>query len=276
MGIVRHIIFIAGITVLLIVCIIYPFLPGKYDPLAVPLSTMAQVFGVVGLPLSLVGLLWLLMPRYKVVFIIIYLVLATFVALIIALFAALSVGNAFGILTVAVWVYVLLWQIPKLKKLKSTRNSLFNYTPWYLVTLPVFSLFFQLVLAKPMTQYSKNRAIVHAGAFIGDIRQYNAHYGRYPLSLQAQNKDYYPDVVGVEKYHYASQGGGYNLSFEQPRFLLDRFGTREWIVYNPLDEQRAYSHVAWLLPGFDTSAPNQGWYASGATGHPNWKYFWFD
>jgi hypothetical protein len=276
MGIVRHIIFIAGITVLLIVCIIYPFLPGKYDPLAVPLSTMAQVFGVVGLPLSLVGLLWLLMPRYKVAFVITYLVLATFVALIIALFAALSVGNAFGILTVVVWVYVLLWQIPKLKKLKSTHSHLFNCTPWYLVTLPVLSLFFQLVLAKPMMQYSKNRAIAHAEAFIGDIGQYHAHHGRYPLSLQAQNKDYYPGVAGVEKYHYALQGDGYNLSFEQPRFLLDRFGTREWIVYNPLDEHRSYSHVAWLLPGFDTSAPNQGWYASGTTDHPHWKYFWFD
>lgn len=276
MGIVRHIIFIAGITVLLIVCIIYPFLPGKYDPMAVPLSTMAQVFGVVGLPLSFVGLLWLLMPRYKVAFVIIYLVLATFVALIIALFAALSVGNAFGILTVAVWVYIFLRQIPKLKKLKSAGNSLFTYTPWYLVTLPVLTLFFQLVLAKQLTQYSKDRAISNAEAFIGDIRQYHDRHGRYPLSLQAQNKDYYPDVVGVEKYNYQLQGDGYNLSFEQPRFLLDRFGTREWIVYNPLDEQKVYSHVAWLMPSYSPESPNQGWYASGATGHPHWKYFWFD
>ena len=67
-----------------------------------------------------------------------------------------------------------------------------------------------------------------------------------------------------------------DLSFEQPRFLLDRFGTREWVVYNPRDQHRAYSHIAWLLPSPDVAEPNQGWYASGRTDHPHWMYFLFD
>jgi hypothetical protein len=36
---------------------VYPFLPGGYDGLAVGLSMMAQVFGIVGLPLIPLGAL---------------------------------------------------------------------------------------------------------------------------------------------------------------------------------------------------------------------------
>src|SRR5690606_15387405 len=98
----------------------------------------------------------------------------------------------------------------------------------------------------------------------------------YPASLQAQNRDYYPDTVGVERYIYVPQGDSYNLSFEQPRFLLDRFGTREWVVYNPNDEHRVFSHTAWLLTAPHLTERSQGWYAAYATTHPHWKYFWFD
>jgi hypothetical protein len=80
----------------------------------------------------------------------------------------------------------------------------------------------------------------------------------------------------VERYVYVPQGDSYNLSFEQPRFLLDRFGTREWVVYNPRDEHRVYSHTAWLLPPPGVAEASQGWYASGETGHAHWMYFLFD
>jgi hypothetical protein len=33
---------IAAITILAVACMFYPFLPGRYDRLAVTLSTMAQ------------------------------------------------------------------------------------------------------------------------------------------------------------------------------------------------------------------------------------------
>ena len=80
---------------------------------------------------------------------------------------------------------------------------------------------------------------------IREIEAYRTRHGRYPLSLHAQHEDYKPDVVGVEMYLYAPNGDGYNLSFEQPKFFLDRFGTREWVVYNPRDQHRMYSHAAW-------------------------------
>jgi hypothetical protein len=275
-NIATHLALIVGIAMLLVVCMVYPFLPGGYDRLAVPLSTLAQVFGVVGLALVPGGLLWLTKPRFGFVLSVLSTAVGACVALILALFATLSVGNAFGVLTLAAWVYVLVRLIPRLKRLKRAESSGFHPAPVYLVCLPVLALAAQLALVAPMARASRDRAIANAGAFIGDIEQYHARYGRYPASLQAQNRDYYPDVVGVERYIYVPQGDSYNLSFEQPRFLLDRFGTREWVVYNPRDEHRVYSHTAWLLPPPDVAEPSQGWYASGETGHAHWMYFLFD
>ena len=55
-----HLTLVGAAGIMLVLCMVYPFLPGGYDRLAVPLSTMAQVFGVVGLALVPVGLLWLI------------------------------------------------------------------------------------------------------------------------------------------------------------------------------------------------------------------------
>jgi len=271
----RHVLIITGISALITLCIVYPFLSGQYDRLAVPLSTMAQVFGVVGLPLSLLGLFWLVMPTYKFAFAILATVVSTLIVLVLALFATLSIGNSFGILTLATLVYTVIRLIPKIKQSRKENEGDFNPAPLYMIILPILTLFFQVISLGPVTQWSRDRAVSNAQKFIEDIEKYRKQHGHYPLFLQAQNKDYHPDVVGVERYYYAPYGEGYNLSFEQPRFLLDRFGTREWVVYNPLDEHRVYSHIASLLPTKEIE-PSQGWYASGDTGHLHWKYFLFD
>lgn len=270
-----HITLLLVLTTLIALGIAYPYLSGDYDRLAVPISTMIQVFGLVGLGLVPVGALWLLIPKYKFGFAITTLIIGTFVILIISLFATLSVGKSFGVLTLLLWTFTVILLIPKIKSLKEQTQNKTNWLPIYLIYLPVFTLLLQLTIAKPLTQLSRNRAIENAGRFIRHIEEYHTQQGQYPLTLQAQNKDYYPDVVGVEKYLYAPHKKGYNLSFEQPRFLLDKFGTREWVVYNPLDENSVYSHTAWLLPT-EQAEPSQGWYASGKTGYQHWKYFLFD
>lgn len=272
----KHLILIVGIAALLAFSTVYPFLPGRYDRLAVPLSTMVQVFGVVGLALVPGGVLWLILPRYGLAFAVLTMAVGTGIALILALFATLSVGNAFGVLTLAAWVYVLARWIPRLKRPSSAEDRRLHPAPLYLVLLPSLALASQLALAAPVARWSRDRAIASADEFIADIEQYHARHGRYPVSLQAQNRDYHPDVIGVEQYLYVPRGDSYNLSFEQPRFLLDRFGTREWVVYNPRDEHRVYSHTAWLLPSPEVLEPSQGWYAFGETGHAHWRYFWFD
>jgi hypothetical protein len=90
-------------------------------------------------------------------------------------------------------------------------------------------------------------------------------------------KDYYPNTLGVEKFHYLPFGNSYNLSFEQPRFFLDIIGTKEWVVYNPKDEHRVYSHTSWfLLLSQQESEIRQGWFLSVDTKHKHWKSFYFD
>ncbi len=261
---------------LLIVGMAYPFLSGGYDRLAVPISTMVQVFGVVGLTLVPVGLLWLAIPRYGFAMSLVGTGIGTGIALLLALFATLSVGNAFGVLSIATWVVVVVRLVPTLKSLKNAEHSTRHPAAVYLVCLPVAAFAAQLALRAPLMEVSRSRAIARAGPFIDDIEQYYVQHGRYPVSLQAQNRDYHPSVVGIERYIYVPQNESYNLSFEQPRFLLDRFGTREWVVYNPRDAHRVYSHTNWLLPPPDVAEPSQGWYASGETGHRHWRYFYFD
>jgi len=272
---IKHITLILALTVLLALGIAYPFLSGEYDQLAFAISTMIQVFGLVGLSFVPIGILWALMPKYRFAFAIATVIVSTIVILIISLFATLSVGKAFGLLTILLWTFITVLLIPKIKQLKGQTFKKSDWLPLYLTCLPIFTLLMQLALAKHLTQQSRNRAIENANRFIRHIEEYYTQHGHYPLTLQAQNKDYYPDVVGVEKYVYAPHRKGYNLSFEQPRFLLDRLGTREWVVYNPLDENSVYSHTAWLL-STEQAEPSQGWYASGNTGHQHWKYFLFD
>jgi hypothetical protein len=72
-------------------------------------------------------------------------------------------------------------------------------------------------------------------------------------------------------------GQAYHLFFEQPRFLFDNIGTREFVVYNKLDERFMISHASWILlmtpQELETS---QGWYAVRDAPSPHWRYFWFD
>jgi hypothetical protein len=59
--------------------------------------------------------------------------------------------------------------------------------------------------------------------------------------------------------------------------LFDNIGTREWVVYNPRDEHRMYSHTSWfLLLSPEELERSQGWYAVHDSPTPHWKYFSFD
>ncbi|MEZ4826643.1 MAG: hypothetical protein R3C61_10180 [Bacteroidia bacterium] len=146
-----------------------------------------------------------------------------------------------------------------------------------MVILPVGLMLAQLILSGPVTRFSRNHAMKNAAGYIKDLDAYHNRYRRYPAGLQAMYKDYHPEVTGVEKYYYQPHGDFYNLSFEQPRFLLDNIGTREWLVYNPGDENRAYSHTSWfLLLTPEQLEQSQGWYDSANAGQKHWKYFLFD
>ena len=55
----KHVVGMIAAIMLIVGCMVYPFLPGDYDGLAVTLSVMAQFFAMAGLVLVPIGLAWL-------------------------------------------------------------------------------------------------------------------------------------------------------------------------------------------------------------------------
>ena len=54
-----HLVRMTAITASIVFCTLYPYLPGEFDSLAVALSTMAQIVGLLGVAVAAVGLAWL-------------------------------------------------------------------------------------------------------------------------------------------------------------------------------------------------------------------------
>jgi len=283
-SLVKHVARMVGITALIALCMLYPFLPGDYDHAAGAASAMAQMFGVTGLLLVPLGVVWLgyelrsARKEKRRYFMAAALAVGTLVAMTLLLVAFAMKTMSLGALAFGVWLYAA-WRLAAgLMHRSAAEESGFHAAPVYLIVLPVATLVLQLLLAGPVTAWSRSRAIAYSASFIRDIDAYRAQYGRYPPSLLAQWKDYYPDVIGVEKYHYTSFGDSYNLFFEQPRFLLHDIGAREWVVYNPRDEHVIFSHTSWFLrlPPEEVMGRAQGWFAVHDAGPAHWRYFLFD
>lgn len=276
-----HVVLGACTSALLSLCVFYPFLPGGYDSLAMPLSTMAQAFGVLGLPLVPVGVLWfvraLLGKGTGYGFALAATVVSTLIAVIVSRVGFAVAGPALGVVAFALWLGVLWSVVSMVRRMKNAERKRFSFAPLYLIFVPGVVFVLQMTLAGPVTEWSRMRAIANSAEMIRDIEAYRVANGEYPKALAAAWKDYYPDVVGVEKYHYMPRGDAYNLFFEQPRFLFDSIGTREYVVYNSTDEHMMLSHTSWILilkP--EELAEHPGWYESHDAGAAHWKYFWFD
>jgi hypothetical protein len=284
----KHVALLVVITALITLCMLYPFLPGDYDHAAGAASALAQMFGVTGLLLVPLGIAWLgyelrssraeVSKTKRRYFLAAALAMGSLVAMTLLFVAFAMKTLSLGALACGVWLFVAYRLAAGLKHRPAAEDSSVHPAPVYLIVLPILTLALQLLLSGPITQWSRSRAIANSAQFIRDIDTYRAEQGRYPPSLLAQWKDYYPDVIGVEKYHYTSFGDSYNLFFEQPRFLLDDIGAREWVVYNPRDEHVIFSHTSWflLLPPEEVMGRAQGWFAVHDAGPAHWKYFLFD
>jgi hypothetical protein len=239
----------AGITIFILLCVFYPFFPGQYDSLAMPLSITAQVGVAIGLLLLFpIGILWLIYELRKQVqrkqnltvnpkryyFAYVSTILFSIIAIVVSLVAFATVGFSLAFITVVVWAIFFSRLFPNLQSMKAVERDNFYPVPIYFVFVPVVALFFQFVLGTPITNFSRDYAIANSKEYISDIEEYHAQYRNYPSSLLAMWKDYYPNIVGVEKFHYTPSDNAYNLFFEQPRLFFDNIGTREWVVYNPL------------------------------------------
>jgi hypothetical protein len=275
----------AAMTVLILVSMFLPFLPGSYDGFAATLSGMAQVLCITGMVLLVpIGAVWLVYEaRYRAMkhmarstnnkayyFAIASLVALSIVGAIMSLTAVINSGYSLGIGLLALFAYWISRMAVRAKGLKIAETENFNAAPVYLVILPIVGALFQFSLMGRAVEFSRNRAIKNSSPLISEIERYREANGVYPISLLALFPDYKPSVIGIKQYHYERNGEAYNVYFEQ---LSNRFGTEEIVMYNKLDQHAFAGHAAQILRQFGARS---GYYAVNDASSEHWKYFWFD
>lgn len=265
-------------------CTLLPFLPGSYDNLAIALSEMAHMFGIVGLLLVPVGLLWIGLERSsrlaqkRRLFPLLALIASTLVWASLCLAAIIHSGLVLAFAVVLIWVLVLRKAWARFRQGASPDRSLTRSSvlPFYLVAVPIAVALLQWALVDRAVEMSRNRAIANSAPLIAAIEEYRNRNGRYPTSLLAEHPDIRPQVMGIREYRYEPHGAAFNLVFEQFNY---RFGTREFVVYNPLDEHVMTAHAIDILqmtPEELIVERTRGHYSRHDLPQPHWKYFWFD
>lgn len=279
---IKHLFGIVAVIILIVVATLLPFLPGRYDGLAIPLSAVAQALGIVGLVLVPFNLLWIVADRSsrlvqrRVVFASLALAASLIVWLGVFIVAVVHSGYALGFIILALWLFFLFRAWVWLRRIRGVTTHSPSALPYYLVIVPVVVVVLQFTLLERAVEFSRTRAIQNSAPLIAAIERYRTTNGRYPLSLHTVQPDYLPGVVGVERYRYEPHGEAYNLFFEQ---YSHRFGTQEFVVYNPRDEQVMTVHAMDLLemtPQQLALDRTRGHYAVHDAPQPHWKYFWFD
>lgn len=275
----KHILGIVATIAFVVLCTLLPFLPGSYDGLAVALSEMAHMFGILGLLLVPIGLVWIAADRSerlvqkRHLFPLLALIASTLVWAALWLAAIVQSGFVLGFAIIAVWICVLRKAWTNFRKTSPDRTSA---VPFYLVAVPVLVALLQWAFVERAIQASRNRAIQNSAPLLAAIENYRVRNGKYPTSLLAELPDYGPHVIGIREYRYEPHGEGYNLVFEQFNY---RFGTREFVVYNPRDEHVMTAHASDILeltPEQLVVERTRGHYARHDLPQPHWKLFWFD
>jgi len=177
---------ITAATAVVILCTLLPFLPGRYDSLAVPLSSMAQVIGTAGIVLVPVGVVWMVAERsqhgvrWRRVFAILTAIVSSLVWAVVCLTAVLQSGFALGCGAFALWGFAARRAWRKLTRVSAGTPDAPTALPVYLIGVPVAVASLQMAVVRPAVEYSRNRAIRNGAPLIAAIEQHRATYGRYP------------------------------------------------------------------------------------------------
>ncbi|NII24802.1 hypothetical protein HB364_06920 [Pseudoflavitalea sp. X16] len=251
-----HWLLLIAANLLVAVCIFLPFIPGPYDELSVGLSGMAQVAGIVGLPLVPIGLLWLINGRNAYYYAIAAICLGILISLFFMLSLLLGAGPSAAIALLLVVIAALWKWAPMIKKLKQGENKPFTTAPLYLLSIPLIAFTVRLLFITPVSNYSRDHAIEQAQSVINAIESYHTQKGSYPESIEYLYDLPAPSVMGIDGFRYEKNGNGYNLSFIQWQHVL---ATKEVVMYNKNDEHNVKGH-----------------FASYPAKQPHWKYYWLD
>ena len=273
------------VLLLLLAATLLPFAPGRYDVLAVALSTAAQGLGYAGLLLAPLGAIWFLhglrnrqdrtaADRIRRRYALTTIGVATLLGLLGAVVCAAQAGYSAGVALAAAVLVTARGAVTRSLVRSQVDIGPDSLTPLCWLLAPPLLLFAQWKIAPAATEFARDRAIANAAPLIADIERYRASHARYPLTLHSLWEDYDPSVIGIPRYLYEPQGDSYNLFFEAPAF---EFGARVIVVWNPRDEQTATSHNRDLLEFTGAELEQRrGFINSHAAAQPHWKWFVFD
>jgi hypothetical protein len=291
MGLMRHAVQLAAMTIGGLACMFYPFMPGTHDRLAVSLSAMAQAVGFTGGLVIPIGILWLLdelailrARRHgsttrsgRGPWFALSAIAASAVMMIGAAFAAAThTGPSLAVAVFLLWLAIVRRALLTVRRMRTADESRFNPAPLYLMLVPCVLIAARLMYLPSAVESSRTRTIAGSAQFISAIEGYRAAHGRYPISLASVHHDYDPPTVGVERYSYEPEGETYNVFFEQPTFPI---GMREFVMYNPAGQHAMIVHNQDLLESpAEQVSRERSFHARAArdAGVPQWKYFWFD
>jgi hypothetical protein len=290
----RHLISIVAIVLVAIAGVFYPFMPGHYDGLAVAISMMIQAAAIVAaVLLAPIGLLWLIHEWRKSAMRSntdaeqvggrdcsralgsAAIAASLVVALSAAVGAVEKMGFALAVMVLAVWVWI---AVRSLRAIRMWRNhgeraAIFHPAPLYLLLVPAIVVLVRFAFIERAVNWSRNRVMAASAAYIADIEAYRQTHGQYPVSLNSMHGDYKPGVVGVQRFHYerSGVGGAYNVYFEQ---FTTPLNVREFVAYNPRDQQRMTSHDADILQFTPEHLERtRGFFPPQDAGRPHWKRF---
>ena len=251
----KHFVRITGIIALILLCMFLPFLPGRYDDLAVTLSAMMQVFSMVSLLLVPLGILWLWVEMAKRKntgrrsnhtrhFTFATLIILGLIALVLSVVPLTNYQISFGILFFVFSFYWLVSRYFRIRKAGVANNLKMNAVPFYLILIPIVAAVARFTFISPAVQFSRQYVIKKSEPLIAAIEAHYKKKGTYPISLQALHVDILPGMVGVKQYHYEPNGTAYNLYFKQ---FSDELDVDEIVMYNKLDEHAFAAHVLDIL-----------------------------
>lgn len=264
------------IVALVLAVTFFPFFPGGFDALSIPLSRMAWALGRVGVLLIPMGALWLLFspraiagtkPRGWLVWLTLGTCSLVAVVLVVIAFAF---GPLLASGTASIAGLLIFWLQ---RRLRLTTHVGWT-VPSLLVVAPILVLTAQLALIEPIASRTRDRVIANSAQLIAEIERYHRRHGTYPVSIFALYGDVKPAVIGVQRYFYEPSGDAYNLIFEEPSPV---FGVRRFVVYNPRDKQRLTVHETdrLLLDDAGLDADNAGYTLVESLPQLHWKRFTF-
>lgn len=280
---------LCAMNLLLVLIIVFPFLPGPPSGLVLVLSVLGQITGFLGLVFLPVAVTWTILELRRQIKIrkgvvyngssygysILVLVLCTLIYSLVVLALFPTAGILSGSMAVVVGVFFFVLALRGINRTQKHPGKKFNMVPLYFLTLPVIAFFARSFVLGPVSDFSREYAIERSQPLIASIEAYRMEKGEYPETLAAlgEKNTGKPFIIGISEYRYNRIDGQYSLSFSQ---WLDFGSLEEIVLYDKTDlAHRLTGRYAEYDYRFDLCRI-KGAFSKGETRYSNWKYYHCD